>query len=157
MGARGNSGVITSQILRGVAEGLVGANNVNATPADVATALRNGVKVAFKAVRKPVEGTILTVLRDVSARADQLEKSRITMTEMLDALVVEAYESLPDLNVEKILSSGTPAGADRFREQGAWILAVQFHPEAFTQAGDPTFLRIFQDLVRRAAPRRPAR
>ena len=100
MGARGNSGVITSQILRGVAEGLVGANNVNATPADVATALRNGVKVAFKAVRKPVEGTILTVLRDVSARADQLEKSRITMTEMLDALVVEAYESVartPDL------------------------------------------------------------
>ena len=71
--------------------------------------------------------------------------------------VVEAYESLPDLNVEKILSSGTPAGADRFREQGAWILAVQFHPETFTQAGDPTFLKIFQDLVRRAAPQRPVR
>ena len=58
------------------------------------------MKVAFKAVRKPVEGTILTVLRDVSARADQLEKERITTPEMLDAIVVEAYESVartPDL------------------------------------------------------------
>ena len=100
MGARGNSGVITSQILRGVAEGLVPANPNAVTPADVAAALRNGVKVAFKAVRKPVEGTILTVLRDVSARADQLEKTRITIPEMLDALVIEAYESVartPDL------------------------------------------------------------
>ncbi len=100
MGARGNSGVITSQILRGIAEGLVGAHTTGATPADIAAALRNGVKVAFKAVRKPVEGTILTVLRDVSARADQLEKERITTPEMLDALVIEAYESVartPDL------------------------------------------------------------
>ena len=100
MGARGNSGVITSQILRGIAEGLIGARPSGATPQDVAAALRNGVKVAFKAVRKPVEGTILTVLRDVSARADQLEKSKITTPEMLDALVIEAYESVartPDL------------------------------------------------------------
>ena len=100
MGARGNSGVITSQILRGIAEGLVNARPSGATPQDIAAALRNGVKVAFKAVRKPVEGTILTVLRDVSARADQLEKSRVTTPEMLDALVIEAYESVartPDL------------------------------------------------------------
>ncbi|MBQ1840739.1 MAG: DAK2 domain-containing protein, partial [Atopobiaceae bacterium] len=77
-----------------------GAHVTGATPGDIAAALRNGVKVAFKAVRKPVEGTILTVLRDVSARADQLEKERITTPEMLDALVVEAYESVartPDL------------------------------------------------------------
>ena len=100
MGARGNSGVITSQILRGIAEGLAQSKNDPATVADVAAALRNGVKVAFKAVRKPVEGTILTVLRDVSARADQLEKQKVTLDELLDALVVEAYESVartPDL------------------------------------------------------------
>ncbi len=100
MGARGNSGVITSQILRGIAEGLVDAHPEGATPGDIAHALRNGVKVAFKAVRKPVEGTILTVLRDISNRADQLEKSKITTPEMLDAIVVEAYESVartPDL------------------------------------------------------------
>lgn len=102
MGARGNSGVITSQILRGIAEGLCDAKDQeHATPGDVAHALRRGVKVAFKAVRKPVEGTILTVLRDISAKADQLEKSReLSCRDMLDALVVEAYESVartPDL------------------------------------------------------------
>ena len=113
MGARGNSGVITSQILRGIAEGLVGARPSGATPADIAAALRNGVKVAFKAVRKPVEGTILTVLRDVSARADQLEKTKITTPEMLDALVIEAYESvartpelLPVLKENGVVDSG---------------------------------------------------
>ena len=100
MGARGNSGVITSQILRGIAEGLIDANQSGATAQDVANALRNGVRVAFKAVRKPVEGTILTVLKDVSTRTDQLEKSKLTTPEILDALVVEAYESVartPDL------------------------------------------------------------
>ena len=101
MGARGNSGVITSQILRGVAEGFVPVRSDSATPADIAAALRNGVSVAFKAVRKPVEGTILTVLRDVSSKADQLAKVRdMTVDDMLDQLVVEAYESVartPDL------------------------------------------------------------
>ena len=99
MGARGNSGVITSQILRGVAEGLVGASEP-ATSAHVAAAFRRAVKVAFQAVRKPIEGTILTVLRDVSTKADECEKRRMPLDETLDALVVEAYQSVartPDL------------------------------------------------------------
>ncbi len=99
MGARGNSGVITSQILRGVAEGLVGATDP-ASASDVAAALRRSVKVAFKAVRKPVEGTILTVLRDVSTRADACEKAHDSVEDTLDAIVVEAYQSVartPDL------------------------------------------------------------
>lgn len=99
MGARGNSGVITSQILRGVAEGLVGAGDP-VTSGDIASALRNAVKVAFKAVRKPVEGTILTVLRDISTRADACAKAHESVEATLDAIVVEAYESVartPDL------------------------------------------------------------
>ena len=99
MGARGNSGVITSQILRGVAEGLVGATEP-ATSAHIAVALRRAVKVAFQAVRKPVEGTILTVLRDISTKADECERKRMTAEEALDAIVVEAYQSVartPDL------------------------------------------------------------
>lgn len=99
MGARGNSGVITSQILRGVAEGLVGATDP-ADAGDIAAALRRSVKVAFKAVRKPVEGTILTVLRDISTRADACEKAHDSVEETLDAIVVEAYQSVartPDL------------------------------------------------------------
>ena len=99
MGARGNSGVITSQILRGLAEGLAEVEG----PADagvVASAFRRAVKVAFAAVRKPVEGTILTVLRDVSKRADMCEKKHATLEETFDALVAEAFESVartPDL------------------------------------------------------------
>ncbi len=113
MGARGNSGVITSQILRGIAEGLVPAKGEHATTADIAAALRNGVKVAFKAVRKPVEGTILTVLKDMSLRADQLEKAKVSPTEALDAIVIEAYESvartpelLPVLKENGVVDSG---------------------------------------------------
>ena len=99
MGARGNSGVITSQILRGVAEGLVSASNP-VSSADVATALRNAVKVAFQAVRKPIEGTILTVLRDISTKADECAKKKMSCADALDAIVVEAYQSVartPDL------------------------------------------------------------
>ena len=100
MGARGNSGVITSQILRGVAEGLAEAKSDPCSTADLAHALRASVKVAFKAVRKPVEGTILTVLRDVSTRCDECEAAHMPVDETLQALVVEAYESVartPDL------------------------------------------------------------
>ena len=99
MGARGNSGVITSQILRGVAEGLVSASNP-VSSSDVAAALRNAVKVAFQAVRKPVEGTILTVLRDISTKADECAKKKMATADALDAIVVEAYQSVartPDL------------------------------------------------------------
>ena len=113
MGARGNSGVITSQILRGVAEGLCDAKGDEPTCGDIAHALRRGVKVAFKAVRKPVEGTILTVLKDVSAKADSLEKAKMEVSEYLEALVVEAYESvartpelLPVLKENGVVDSG---------------------------------------------------
>ena len=99
MGARGNSGVITSQILRGIAEGLVGVDEP-VTAANVAAAFRRAVKVAFQAVRKPIEGTILTVLRDVSTKADECEKKKFSLEDTLDAIVVEAYQSVartPDL------------------------------------------------------------
>ena len=72
MGARGNSGVIPSQILRGLAEGLVDVREDVPNKKEVAGAFKRAEKVAFQAVRKPVEGTILTVLRDVTARAGKL-------------------------------------------------------------------------------------
>ena len=99
MGARGNSGVITSQILRGVAEGLVDASEPVGSD-DIARAFRRAVKVAFQAVRRPIEGTILTVLRDVSTKADECEKKKLSAADALDAIVVEAYQSVartPDL------------------------------------------------------------
>ncbi|CAA7602745.1 glycerone kinase [Acididesulfobacillus acetoxydans] len=73
MGARGNSGVILSQLMRGVAKGLDGLDAANAT--QVAQSLQTGVETAYKAVMKPVEGTILTVAKETArgalARAKQ--------------------------------------------------------------------------------------
>ncbi len=99
MGARGNSGVITSQILRGLAEGFANVE-IPVTTSDVAAAFRRAVKVAFQAVRRPVEGTILSVLRDVSHVADNCEKRKLPLEDTLDALVSEAFDSVartPDL------------------------------------------------------------
>ena len=67
MGARGNSGVITSQILRGMAEALAGKSRFNGL--DLAHALSQGAKTAYGAVAKPVEGTILTVIRESAEAA----------------------------------------------------------------------------------------
>jgi Predicted kinase related to dihydroxyacetone kinase len=66
MGARGNSGVILSQIFRGFAKAAAGKQTLNAQ--DFVDAYANGAKVAYKAVMKPTEGTILTVVRE-SAQA----------------------------------------------------------------------------------------
>jgi hypothetical protein len=69
MGARGNSGVILSQIFRGFTKSISVSNTFDAQ--SFATALRDGVSVAYKSVMKPVEGTILTVSREASAAACQ--------------------------------------------------------------------------------------
>ena len=65
MGARGNSGVILSQIFRGFAEGLENKDSVDAI--GLANAFVNAKNVAYKAVMRPVEGTILTVIREACA------------------------------------------------------------------------------------------
>ena len=98
MGARGNSGVITSQILRGLCEGSAGYERVDAESIDAAFA--RAVEVAFQAVRKPVEGTILTVLRDSAAAAKHARKKKFSAEEALEAIVEESYASVqrtPDL------------------------------------------------------------
>ena len=98
MGARGNSGVITSQIFRGFSQGLEGKEE--AYVEDFSIALQKGVEVAYKAVVKPVEGTILTVVRESSQYlADHLKEAN-SFEKAFDLLIKEARESLkrtPDL------------------------------------------------------------
>jgi len=65
MGARGNSGVILSQILRGLAQGLSEKESLNAT--DLASALQESSAMAYKGLSNPVEGTMLTVIKDIAA------------------------------------------------------------------------------------------
>lgn len=72
MGARGNSGVILSQVFRGFAKSV--ANKKELTPQDLAQALQGGVETAYKAVMKPQEGTILTVARKSAEAAKKVAK-----------------------------------------------------------------------------------
>ena len=98
MGARGNSGVITSQILRGLCEGSQGFDEFDVE--SIAGAFERAREVAFQAVRKPVEGTILTVLRDSAAAAKNAAEQELPLPDALDAIVAEAYASVqrtPDL------------------------------------------------------------
>ena len=87
MGARGNSGVITSQIFRGMAEGLGGKRRFNGL--DLAHALSEGARTAYGAVAKPVEGTILTVIRESAvaavAAAERDDDIEAVLTATLDA------------------------------------------------------------------------
>lgn len=92
MGARGNSGVILSQILRGLCDVIRDAEET--TPALVADALERATTVAFQAVRKPVEGTMLTVLRDAATAARASVKDGASLDAVLDVMVAETFESV---------------------------------------------------------------
>ncbi len=94
MGARGNSGVILSQIFKGFANASVGLQNIDI--AQFSAALTNGAKVAYKAVMRPVEGTILTVAREVAEAAEDYLKdhSDCSFKEFFDHIVIEGDKSL---------------------------------------------------------------
>ena len=94
MGARGNSGVITSQILRGLCEGFEGFEEEGITTASLDSCFARATEVAFQAVRKPVEGTILTVIKDTAAAAKKARKKKLSTEEALDFIVNGAYESV---------------------------------------------------------------
>ena len=109
MGARGNSGVILSQILRGISKGLEGKDEVTAQ--ELAYALEEGSKAAYKAVMKPTEGTILSVVRAAAEAATASNKNDIV--ELLSEVVVEAKvmldktpDLLPALKKAKVVDSG---------------------------------------------------
>ena len=100
MGARGNSGVILSQIFRGFYQSVDGKADIYAK--DFADAFVKGTEIAYKAVMRPVEGTILTVLRESSKQAQDYLKTypEIDILEYFDFLIASAHESLlrtPDL------------------------------------------------------------
>lgn len=98
MGARGNSGVILSQLFRGFGKAVEGKTEL--TTIDFAEALKRGVDTAYKAVMKPVEGTILTVAREAADEALLASESTSDFTEFMKRVIVEAKASLdrtPDL------------------------------------------------------------
>ena len=123
MGARGNSGVITSQIFRGMAEGLGGKRRFNGL--DLAHALTEGSKAAYAAVAKPVEGTILTVIR-----------------ESADAAVIAA--ELSD-DIEVVLTATVDA-AEKSVARTPSLLAV-LREAGVVDAGGQGLYRLFQGAL----------
>ena len=107
MGARGNSGVILSQIVRGVADVLVESTN-GIDPALTARALRGASDAAYRAVRRPVEGTMLSVIRELAEEAER----RAAGPEPLGALLVELVR-----HGEEAVAR-TPEQLDVLREAG---------------------------------------
>lgn len=98
MGARGNSGVILSQLFRGFSKAL--ANTEEAGTVQIAAAFQQGVDMAYKAVVKPVEGTILTVAKEAAKHAVLYARRTSDVVELLQEVHAKAYEALqrtPDL------------------------------------------------------------
>ncbi len=92
MGARGNSGVILSQILRGFAQGVAQRSRIDAR--GVAAALNEAAAVAYRAVMKPTEGTILTVVRDAAAAGNAAAAETDDIRVVLDRVVAEAHAAV---------------------------------------------------------------
>ncbi|KAA8367697.1 DAK2 domain-containing protein [Leuconostoc carnosum] len=98
MGARGNSGVILSQIFRGFSNAVEDKETLNAR--DLADALMSGAQVAYKSVMKPTEGTILTVIREAAAKANQVADETDDLVELMREINDAAHSALaltPDL------------------------------------------------------------
>ncbi|MDY2794457.1 DAK2 domain-containing protein [Peptostreptococcus porci] len=92
MGARGNSGVILSQIIRGISKSVEGKNELGID--EFAKALKSGSDTAYKAVIKPIEGTILTVVRESGEFAVKNIKKNKSFIEFFEKVLVEANKSL---------------------------------------------------------------
>jgi DAK2 domain fusion protein YloV len=91
MGARGNSGVILSQLFRGFAKGVAGKDEIGSV--ELAEAFGQGVEMAYKAVMKPVEGTILTVAREAASAARKVARTG-TIEAVIETLVEAAQKAL---------------------------------------------------------------
>lgn len=111
MGARGNSGVITSQLFRGFGQSIKGKIELDGK--DLASAFQSGVEVAYKAVMKPVEGTILTVSRGAATAAIKKAESTDDAVEVMraalegaKAALAKTPEMLPVLKEVGVVDSG---------------------------------------------------
>jgi DAK2 domain fusion protein YloV len=93
MGARGNSGVILSQIVRGVADVLASSTN-GIDPALTARALRGASDAAYRAVRRPVEGTMLSVIRELAEEAERRAQELEPLGDLLVELVRHGEEAV---------------------------------------------------------------
>lgn len=119
MGARGNSGVILSQFFRGLAKGLDDKETINGS--DFAAALAEASRAAYKGLSQPVEGTMLTVLKDASKAAEEAAKTDgDNLTKVAEAAVNEARDSVS--RTPNLLEVLREAGVVDAGGQGIYVL-----------------------------------
>jgi len=145
MGARGNSGVILSQILRGFAQGVAQRSRVDAS--GVAHALNEASAVAYRAVMKPTEGTILTVIRDAAAAAGAAAAETDDIRVVLDRVVAEAHAAvgrtidqlqvLRDANVVDAGGFGLAVVLEGFARAVAATASPTPSPNVLHRSGEP--------------------
>ena len=136
MGARGNSGVITSQIFRGFYQHIEGKNEIEVQ--DISLAFENGARVAYKAILKPVEGTILTVIREASWYANHdYESEPFDLETYFDKLVsysAESLESTPEyLPILKEVGVVDSGGAGLLKILEGFKAYIDGHPIDFAE------------------------
>lgn len=125
MGARGNSGVILAQFWRGMAKALEGKTRFTAK--DFARSLTKALKAAYAGIINPVEGTILTVLRDASKAAEKVARETDDLIAVLEAAVKSAEDSVA--RTPTLLPVLREAGVVDAGGQGLYVLldgALQF-------------------------------
>ncbi|HEX7363845.1 MAG TPA: DAK2 domain-containing protein [Dehalococcoidia bacterium] len=119
MGARGNSGVILSQFFRGLAKGLDDKETINGS--DFAAALAEASRAAYKGLSQPVEGTMLTVIKDASKVAEEVAKTDgDNLTKVAEAAVNEARDSVS--RTPNLLPVLREAGVVDAGGQGIYVL-----------------------------------
>ena len=139
MGARGNSGVILSQFFRGLYVGVQEVQHNYITVPELVACLESGCKVAYKAVMEPVEGTILTVVREAAEAIKARSEEFKTINEVMKAYLAEAQKSLdntpnilPVLKEAGVVDSG---GAGFIEIVKGMIMALN---GKMLQANEPT-------------------
>lgn len=143
-GARGNSGVITSQLLRGFATSLKGVDKI--TPVQFARALKAGADKAYKAVMKPKEGTILTVARVIAEDAiqyteqhpDDYDGLMNVMLQSGEAILKRTPDMLPPLKAAGVVDSGGRGLLLIYNGYAATLRGEEIADPAALLAGDST-------------------
>ena len=146
-GARGNSGVILSQLLRGFTKGVRKLNRLDAMA--IAEAMDKGVETAYKAVMKPKEGTILTVAKEAAVKALELAPEAENLEDFFEAILLHAEatldktpEMLPVLKEAGVVDSGGQGLVEGFRGAIDGYLGKEVDYTSFQKSSTPGAVKI---------------
>ena len=139
-GARGNSGVILSQLLRGFTRGVRKYEELDAPL--IAAAMERGVETAYKAVMKPKEGTILTVAKEAALKAVEIAEEMEDLEEFFREVFVHAEATLAVLKEAGVVDSGGQGLLEVFRGAVDGFLGKEVDYSQFEKSAAPAVTKI---------------